>query len=580
VSTSGRDNVSEVKSAIDIVDFLGDYLTLKPAGSGRFKGLCPFHQEKTPSFHVSRDRQGYYCFGCGKKGDIFTFMEEMEGLSFREALETLADRAGIRLERFQGSSEKDDERTALQKLCLFAARYYVLRFRDDAIGRAARGHVYGRDLSEDVVKRFGVGFAPEGWQNLVDAARSEGFSDRLLDVAGLAKHGQQGLYDRFRNRVIFPIRDVAGKVVAFGGRTLGDDPAKYLNSPETPIYHKSKVLYGLYESRDAIRKRDEAILVEGYFDLLRCADAGIDNVVATCGTSLTGEQARIIRRYATRVLVVFDGDEAGIRAALRSIGVLAAAGLSVRALTLPEGQDPDDFIRANGPDTFTDMARGAEGFVAFYVRMAAERTESIEGRTAVARELFEVVSGLDDPLRQDEYLKLIAHELGLDEFRCRQSFTEYQHDRGYRSIKERGAAISDAVSVNAHDREFVSILMERDDLLRATWMSLEALDLTDSPVLHVVEALAQAEGGDALPLIEGESARALYLAAAAAPNTWGRHAEEIVRERTARLKWDSLVRESERLHEAIRRESDDTRKTELTLEKIDVDRRIQQVRSA
>ena len=324
VAATGRDNVSEVKHASDIVDVVGRYLDLKPAGAGRYKALCPFHREKTPSFHVNRDRQIFHCFGCGKGGDVLTFLQEIDGVTFREALEQLADRAGIKLAAFSGRDARDaDERPALFQAMSFATKHYRQQL---AASVPAQAYLAQRATPEALIEKFEVGFAPDGWNHLRDAAQRAGMKEPTLDAAGLATRGTRGLYDRFRNRVMFPIRDVSGKVVAFGGRTLGDDPAKYINSPESPIYRKGKVLYGLFEARETIRERGEAVLVEGYFDVLRCFEAGVTNAVAPCGTALTDEQARTIRRYAGSVVVVFDGDERATSLLVAAQGVGAVVG--------------------------------------------------------------------------------------------------------------------------------------------------------------------------------------------------------------------------------------------------------------
>ncbi len=577
-----RDNVAEVKAAVDIVDVAARYVDLKPAGGARFKALCPFHREKTPSFHVMRDRQIFHCFGCGKGGDVLTFVQEMEGLEFREALEQLAERAGVRLETRSGDAGKQDTRQALFKATTFAARYYRAHFTAADRGAAARTYVDGRALRPEIIERFGLGYAPDGWQGLVDAARKESIGEKLLESAGLAKNGQGGMYDRFRHRVMFPIREVGGKVVAFGGRTMGDDAAKYLNSAESPIYKKSRVLYGLFEAREALRQSQEAILVEGYFDLLRCFDVGVENVVATCGTALTEDQARTIRRYAANVLVVFDGDAAGIRAALRSVGILCAAGLTVRAMALPDGLDPDDYIRRDGAEAFRQLAADAPGFVPFYVRMNLDRSGSIEGRTAIAGELFEVIRGLDDPLRQDEYLKLVASELGLDEFRCRESFRRAS-DEAQKSANMERIAPPVAAPVNMHDAEFVGILMESPGWAEAVWKALAEFRLPESPVIDVLRGMAESPGGDLSRGLERDAARQLYSAAAAAAKTWGDQGESLVRERIARFKREALLAEREQLDNAIRsakRQKDETQETELVLRKIFLNKQIEQLGAA
>ncbi len=575
-----RDNVAEVKAAVDIVDVAARYVNLKPAGGARFKALCPFHREKTPSFHVMRDRQIFHCFGCGKGGDVLTFVQEMEGVEFREALEQLAERAGIKLEIRGGDPARHDSRQALFKATTFAATYYHDQFTG-AGGQAAREYVEGRALRPETIKKFGLGYAPEGWQHLVDAARRDGIGENILESAGLAKRGQSGIYDRFRHRVMFPIRDVAGKVVAFGGRTLGDDDAKYLNSAESPIYKKSRVLYGLFESREALRQTQEAILVEGYFDLMRCFDAGIENVVATCGTALTEEQARTIRRYAANVLVVYDGDAAGIRAALRSVGILCAAGLTVRAMVLPDGLDPDDFIRRDGADAFRQGASEAPGFVPFYVRMNEDRSGTIEGRTAIAGELFDVIRGLDEPLRQDEYLKLVAAELGLDEHRCREAFRRAGDEAQKIASMERMTPPA-VPAVNTHDAEFVGILMENTGWAEAVWKALSGFSVPDSAVLDVVRALAETPGGDLARGLESAAARQLYSAGAAVTKSWGDKGELLVRQHINHLKFQIKERErveTMRKFRLAEKQGDDARVAELFQEKLRLDSEIEKIKS-
>jgi len=581
VTATGRDNVSEVKQATDIVDVIGRYLDLKPAGGGRFKALCPFHREKTPSFHVNRDRQIFHCFGCGKGGDVLTFVQEIDGTSFREALEQLADRAGIKLSSYSAHDARDaDERPTLFQAMNFAAKHFQQQLAASH-GQTARDYLDRRETPRSLIEKFGVGFAPDGWSHLADAARSAKIREHALDAAGLAKRGPNGFYDRFRNRVMFPIRDVSGKVVAFGGRTLGDDPAKYINSPESPIYRKGRVLYGLFEAREAIRHTGEAVLVEGYFDVLRCVEAGVENAVAPCGTALTEEQARTIRRYASSVVVVFDGDDAGVRAALRSVGVLASAGLTVRGTALPDGLDPDDFIRKYGGEAFRKHLADAQGFVTFYSRMNEHRLATIEGRTQVATELFDVIRVLDDPLRQDEYVKLVAAEIGLDEFRCRASYRDFVEGRQQRANLEQVAPPTR--TVNAHDREFVSILLEGPERAVQAWADLVDFHVDHSPVVDVLRVLAECPGLDPMQQLDDDAARRLYASAAAAPRTWGDNGDALVRERVARFKREALLGERARLEEAIRlaqRSNDDAQLTQLTIEKIGLNRRIEQVGAA
>ncbi len=559
--------MSEVKQASDIADVISRYLDLKPAGGGRFKALCPFHREKTPSFHVNRERQTFYCFGCEKGGDVLTFLQEIDGLTFRDALQQLADRAGIKLASYSGQDARDaDERPALFQAMSFAAKQFQGHLAAEGRGDVAREYLARRATPQTLIDRFGVGFAPDGWSHLADAARRAGIKEHTLDAAGLAKRGPNGFYDRFRNRVMFPIRDVSGKIVAFGGRTLGDDPAKYINSPESPIYRKGKVLYGLFEARDAMRKSGEAVLVEGYFDVMRCVEAGVENAVAPCGTALTDEQAATIRRYAETVIVVFDGDEAGIRAALRSVSVLAAAGLAVRATALPEGLDPDDFVRKYGAEALRRHIAEASGFVPFYARMNARRLESIEGRSQVATELFEVIRVLDEPLRQDEYVKTIAAELGLDEFRCKASYRAFVEGRQQRAKMEQAVP---AVVVNAHDREFVSILLESPERAKQAWGELVDFHLEHTPVVDVLRMLAECPGLDPMQALESDAARQLFAsAAAAAPKAAGERAQSIIAQTVLDLKIRCRMADLAALQEAMRKarmRGEDAEIDELTI---------------
>ena len=579
---SNRDLVSEVKAAVDIVEIVGGYLDLKPAGSGRFKALCPFHNEKTPSFHVSRDRQTFHCFGCDKGGDIFTFLEDIEGIGFREALQSLAERGGIRFDGYAGpNKEADRERAELLKLYSYAAHLYRGTLEDEVAGRAGREYLGTRGLSDETAKRFGLGYVPEGWQRLTDAARTKGFGDLALERSGLAKRGQRGLYDHFRNRLIFPIRDVSGKVVAFGGRALGDDNAKYINSPESPVYKKGRVLYGLYETRDVLRREKEAIIVEGYFDLLRCVDSGIENVVATCGTALTAEQAGLLKRYVSSVLVVFDGDEAGKRAALRSVGILVAAGLTVRALAPPEGLDPDDYLRKYGAEAFHRLADEAPDFVRFYVRMSDDRTGTIEGRTELARELFAVLSDIEDSVRQKEYVKLLASELGLDLHRCHEEFAKHLRRRDGRSEMEQSTT-ERKVLVDIHDRDLVGVVLSDDALLQEVVATVRPLELRPSPLLEVIDALASHPVSQVPQRLETDAAKRLFAAAASGDETWGDRADELARDHILRFRINALEQEYERLKEEMhraQRSNDDDRETELALKRGEIDIQIEELES-
>ena len=563
-----REIVSDVLAANDIVDVVGTVVELKPAGSGRLKGLCPFHHEKTSSFMVHRGRQVYHCFGCGKHGDALSFLMENDGLSFVESLRKLADGAGVQLPALRpGDDRAEYLRTRLLEFGVFASKHYRVLLQHPMRGSAGRQYLKTRQLKDETLLRFGLGYVPEGWSNLLDAAKEKGFQQDVLEASGLFKKGDRGgLYDFFRNRAIFPIKDIAGNVVAFGGRDLGDSPAKYINSPETPIYRKSRVLYGLHEARDALRHEKSAILVEGYFDLLRCFDAGIENVVATCGTALTQEQAALIRRYVPEVILVYDGDAAGVKAALRGTGVLTAAGLGVRALALPDNQDPDDFIRDEGPERFRALVAEAPDFVTFYVQMSETRVASIEGRTEVARELFGILEGIDDELRVDQYLKRMAGALSLNEWACRSEYEKHRKRAWNRQANKTKPQTETNDAPSRDDCQFLAALMNDPALLEQTRAAIEGVSLPESPLTETLEHLLAASGGSAGPELENEVARRLYAAAATFDAEETRDAGALASKRIASLKKEALGEEAaevQRQMEEARQSHDEKRQAEL-----------------
>ena len=583
--TDSKEVISRVLAATDLVEIVGGYLELKPSGGARYKALCPFHNEKTPSFIVSRDRQTFKCFGCGKGGDAFTFLEEYEGLDFKEALQKLADRAGIELPTFSGSGGGEQSlRTELLKLGQFAAKHFRQQLASPLKGESGRKYLASRALSDAIVERFGVGFAPDEWTCLHDAARKAQFTERVLEQSGLVKRGDRGgLYDLFRNRLMFPIKDVAGNIVAFGGRDLGDSPAKYINSPENDVYKKSRVLYGLHEARDALRLGKRAILVEGYFDVLRLFEAGLETAVAPCGTSLTAEQAALIRRYVPEVLVVFDGDAAGIKAALRGVSVLVSAGLSVKALTLPDGQDPDDFVRQQGAAAFQELADAALDFVPFYVRMSADRSGTVEGRTEVAKELFDILLALDDGLRCDEYLKLLAAELRLDFWRCREEFG--RHAQNKEAFARRPAVdLATIPTTNGRDdAEFVAALLAYDDLREKMRAAAPVDDMEPGVLATVLEVVLRADAGPAVRAFTDGPARDLYAAAATSEAPAADRAALIVERRLYGLLRQAKRRRAMLLQEQIdaaQRLGNDEQVMALLKEKVGLEQEIQRLGAA
>src|ERR1700741_1424224 len=356
-----------VKQQADIVRVVGEYVQLKKAGQN-FRGLCPFHSEKTPSFNVHPTRQIYHCFGCGKGGDVFSFVNEKEKCEFPDAIRIVAEKCGIAVprpkERSPEERKENQQRSVLVEMHREAQTFFVKQLEGTLEGKAARAYLEDRGLDRDAISRFGIGYAPSGGDALLRHLKNK-YSDKLLAESGLVSRDQSAarLFDRFRRRITFPISNESGKIVAFGARALGDDMPKYLNSPETPIYSKSNVLYHLDRAKEALRRSDFAVLVEGYMDAIAVARAGISNVVASCGTSLAESQIKLLGRFTKRVIVNYDPDNAGQAATERSLALLLEHDFEVRVLALPpvgnKKADPDLFLRERGKEEYLKLLKEA-----------------------------------------------------------------------------------------------------------------------------------------------------------------------------------------------------------------------------
>jgi DNA primase len=387
-----------VRKSVDIVELVSAYLPLKRAGA-RFRGLCPFHNEKTPSFFVNPAMQIFKCFGCGAGGDVFSFLMKRDGLTFPEALRVLAERAGVRIDQGPREPRRPGEPTKadLYKINDWAAERFAQWLKGDPACDAARQYVKRRGISAESAEKFRLGAVPEAWDALVRAAARPGMkitvTPALLTAAGLAvtRDNGSGCYDRFRNRLMFPIIDPLNRCLGFGGRTLGDDQAKYINTPETPVFSKGQGVFGLNVAREAIQKSGRAVVVEGYMDCLMPHQHGVAEVVATLGTSLTAEQVRLLRRYAQEVVLVFDSDAAGEKAADRALEVFLSENVSVRVARVPAGKDPCDFVTAEGGDAFRrllDESRPALEYKLEMVRARLRTADNVEGRRAAAEEML------------------------------------------------------------------------------------------------------------------------------------------------------------------------------------------------
>lgn len=366
--SDSRSEIEEIKLRAGIVDIISEYVTLKKAGRN-FVGLCPFHDEKTPSFSVNPEKQIFYCFGCGKGGDVFEFIRDINNMTFPEALSHLAEKTGVTLRerRLQQDGPERKLREDLKKINRLAEDHFAENLMSDA-GRSAREYLRRRGMHAATVKEFRLGLALNAWRNLRDRFEKQKIDLSLAEKAGLIIRGEKGdFYDRFRGRLIFPIENVAGEVVAFGGRGLGDEKPKYLNSPESPVYTKGKNLYSLNRAKDEIRKKGYAVLVEGYFDVLSLWNAGIRNAVAALGTALTREHLDLLRRFTTEIVAIFDADEGGRSALERSLALFLEAKFHARVVILPDNLDPDDYIKKHGPKDLENLITNSRSLVDYYI---------------------------------------------------------------------------------------------------------------------------------------------------------------------------------------------------------------------
>ncbi len=413
--------VEEVRMKNDIVDVISGYVRLQKKGANHF-GLCPFHNEKSPSFSVSGGKQMYYCFGCGAGGNVFTFIMEYENYTFREAVKLLADRAGVNLPEIEYSEEvkkKESRKNRLLEINKEAARYFYYQLRS---GRGEKGYRYlaDRGLGEETMKKFGLGYAAVSSSDLVQYLRSKGYGDDLIQEAGVAGFDEKyGLHDKFWNRVIFPIQDINHRVIGFGGRVMGDGKPKYLNSPETMIFDKSRNLYGLNFARTS--RQSHIILCEGYMDVIAMHQAGFTQAAASLGTAFTIGQANLIKRYVKEVLLAYDSDGAGTNAALRAIGILKEAGLSGKVINMEPYKDPDEFVKNLGAEEFVKRIEGAENSFFFELRML-EREYDLkdpESKTRFHREIAKKLCGFSEEVERENYLEAVAdkYHIGFENLR-------------------------------------------------------------------------------------------------------------------------------------------------------------------
>jgi DNA primase len=412
-----EDKIDEIKRRANIVDLVSGFVSLKQAGRN-YSGLCPFHKEKTPSFTVSPDKQIFYCFGCGEGGNAIAFVMKINGLTFPEAIRYLAKKTGVLLPDRPLSRQEKEQLTLKERMLrlhALVAGYYSSRLKGRE-GQKGQRYLQNRDIGAEALDTFHLGYALDGWRFLRDHLVQNRVSLSLAEQSGLLAKNERGeYYDRFRGRLIFPIEDQAGQIIAFGGRILGEGEPKYLNSPESASFSKGKNLYGLSRTKEDIRKSGYAILVEGYFDLLSLWNAGVRNVVATLGTALTRDHVDLLRRYTKDVAVVFDGDEAGKKALARSLGLFIDGNLHTRAVMLPEASDPDDYVRRYGKDRFQELIEKSSPAVEYYLDHVVGKRGDFDHDRDALRESLAFINRMDNAVERDLFVKLAAERIGVDE---------------------------------------------------------------------------------------------------------------------------------------------------------------------
>ena len=434
-----EEQIEEVRSRSDIVSVIGRYVRLKRAGSG-YTGLCPFHNEKTPSFHVNPARQMYKCFGCGVGGNVLTFVMEYENLTFPEAMEMLAQEAGIELPKQEMTAQQKQQESLRQTLLEInkkAARYYFALLKSPR-GKPGYDYLTGRGLSDETILHFGLGYAGQGGGELYQYMKKEGYSDSVLKETGLFKMDERGAYDKFWNRVMFPIMDANNRVIGFGGRVMGDAKPKYLNSPETKIFDKSRNLFGLNYAKRG--KRSNMILCEGYMDVIALHQGGFTNAVASLGTAFTEQQANLIRRYTDEVLLTYDSDGAGIKAAMRAIPMLRRAGITGKVIHMEPYKDPDEFIKNLGAEEFEKRMEEAQNSFFFEIEVIKKNysMSDPEQKTKFVHETARKLLVFEDKIQRDNYLEAVAARYNIKTEDLRQLVVRYgnQMPSGYQEVME------------------------------------------------------------------------------------------------------------------------------------------------
>src|SRR5687767_3275483 len=493
------DVINQIKDRIDIAEIVGQHVSLTRAGQN-LKGLCPFHQEKTPSFTVSSSRQIFHCFGCGAGGNVFTFLTRITGASFPETVKDLGRKVGIEIQDIVSASEPQiAQGHRLEQLNRMAAEWFQQNLLNDRSGAEARAYLAGRGIQEATIERFGIGVAPVEWDGLIRWLGKQGCTQQEMAAAGLiiARDNGTGYYDRFRARVMITITDLRKRIVGFGGRVLGDGIPKYLNSPDTPLFKKGQTLFALDVAREAVSRTKTVIVVEGYFDAIALHQAGLTHTVATLGTALTPDHVQMLRRFASKVVLLFDPDAAGVRAALRGLDLFVNSGLGVKVVTLPAGEDPDTYVRKEGIDAFTRLEQQAPSLLDFALEQSVKTAESttMEGRVQSVDEILRILQKSEHPIEREERIRLVAERFGINQQRLIDRYPALQEKARPRSpVPGKGPVPAPLIQKSAPEERDLVYLLLHGQLIPADVRRLQPAAFSVPACRRIVEkALATLE---------------------------------------------------------------------------------------
>ncbi len=484
--------IDQIQMRSDIVEVVSRYIPLEKAGRN-YKAPCPFHHEKTPSFIVSPDKQIYHCFGCGAGGNVFSFVMKYENMEFPEAVETLAEKAGVKIPRF-GPEKRELTSLANQ---LYKINELAVSFFQECLSRsqAGRDYLISRGIGDDTIKKFKIGYAPDGWEAGLNFFRKKDIEGAMLEKAGLAISNEKGgYYDRFRKRLMFPIFDMKDRVLGFGGRVIDLSLPKYMNSPETYIYSKGRHLYGLNFSRDDIKKQGYALIVEGYLDFIIPYQAGAKNIIATLGTALTIDQVRLLKRFANTVIMVYDPDEAGEAASLRNMDMFISEGVNVYITELPEGFDPDNYIRKFGTDDFIKITKSSKNLFEYKLYKLSSRFDikTAHGKAAIAGEMLPTISRIENAVLRSNLIKKLAERLSVDEESVRTELKKVKPDYSARTYNV--TPLEAKRDSKSAERMVLALLLEGENFIRRAKDSLSLDEFKDSLVRDVVKAIYDLSG--------------------------------------------------------------------------------------